>query len=534
MYLEPNDDHKLCGKDDETGESLGVLCEEVSVTEERVNLLTNDFVAQIIIWQDGEEVELSMSRDELCVNPFPVLYKKGLHMVDMPENRDALKSYLMRTDEEARKVYEHDKLGFHTLKNGKTVFLANEVIGDCKKVSHYFTPAITAPPGALEAWLSITNRDIIGHPNMELVLAIGISAPVAHLLQKAKLIVEVPIWNLTGESSTGKTTSVRVMASVYGSPEEGSGLIQNFHATDTAIFAMLQDCGIIHIIDESTIAGKKNRSDMIYSLSTGLNKLKCNPDGSLKERQEFTGTVVITGEQSFLGQSAANLGLYARVVELTLPWTDDADHARRISQGFRANYGTAIVPYAKYLLRFQQRPDVLEKGFNQELEKFRAKIGNVSGVEERLLNMYATVTLSARMFNKALGVKLNVAGMRDLLVEVHRKSVKKEGLARELYDTIMDEVALHGQYFPTTSGKRKDQINPFSMWGEQTTLHGKDVLWIAGSKCQEFARNHGFEDLAPYLRELHKQGLVNQYSGGFTTKHNLGENQVRCYCFYKT
>lgn len=534
MYLVPNDEHKLCAMDDETDESLGVLCEEVSVTEERVDLLTNDFVPQIIIWQDGEEVELSMSMDELYSNPFPILHKKGLHMLDTPENRDALKAYLTRTDEEARKVYEHRKLGFHTLKNGKTVFLANEVIGDCKKVSHYFKPEVTARKGTLETWLAIVNKEVIGHPNLELALAIGASAPVAHMLQKAKIIAAVPIWSLMGESSTGKTTSVRAMASIYGAPEEGSGLIQDFHTTDTAIFAMLQDCGIIHIIDESTIAGKKDRSDMVYGLSTGLDKLRCNPDGSLKERQEFTGTVVITGEQSFLGQSAANLGLYARVVELTLRWTDDPDHAMRISQGVRANYGTAIVPYAKYLLRFQQRPNVLEKGFNQELEKFRAKIGNVSGVEERLLNMYATVTLSARIFNKALGVKLNVAGMRDLLVEVHRKSVKKESLARELYDTIMDEVAMHGQYFPTTSGKRKGQINPFSMWGEQTTLQGKDVLWIAGSKCQEFARSHGFEDLAPYLRELQKQGLVKQYSDGFTTKHKLGENQVRCYCFYKT
>lgn len=533
MYLEPNDDHKLCALDDETGESLGVLCEEVSVTEERVNLLTNDFEAQISIWQDGEEVKFSMSRDELCGNPFPTLYKKGLHMLDTPDNRDALMAHLMRTDEEARKTYTHNRLGFCNL-DSETVFMAYEVIGTCKKVSHYFKPAITAPKGSLEAWLAIANKDVIGHPNMELALAIGLSAPIAHLLQKANLIVEVPIWSLMGESSTGKTTSARLMASIYGSPEEGSGLIQDFHATDTALFATLQDCGIVHILDESTIAGKKDRSDMIYSLSKSMEKLRCNPDGSLKERRTFSGTVVITGEQSLLENTTANLGLYARVAELTLPWTDDADHARRISQGVRANYGTAIVPYAEHLLKLQQRPDVLEKGFNQEFEKFRAKIGAVSGVEERVLNMYATVTLSARIFNKAQGVKLDVAGMRDLLVEVHRKSVKKESLARELYETIMDEVALHGQYFPTTSGKRKDQINPFSMWGEQTTLQGKEVLWIAGRKFQEFAGQHGFDNPTPYLQELHKQGLVKKYSDGFTTKHNLGGNQVRCYCFYKS
>lgn len=463
MYLEPNDDHKLCAMDDKKDEPLGVMCEEVYVSEKRVNLLSSKCKVQLTIWVDGEKETFWLPRHKLDKRLLPDLLDRGLTLLDTPENVEAVLDYVLDSDKTAPVVYEHDKLGFYTFENGKTVFLANEVIGDCKKASHYFKPEVTARKGTLDIWLDIVKKEIIGHPNLELALAIGASAPVTHMLQKAKIIVAVPIWSLMGESSTGKTTSVRFMASVYGSPEEGSGLIRNFHATDTAIFAMLQDCGMIHIIDESTIDVKKDRSAMVYGLSMGLDKLRCNPDGSLKERQMFTGTVVITGEQSFLGQSAANLGFYARVVELTLRWTDDPDHAMRISQGVRANYGTAIVPYAKYLLRFQQRPDVLEKGFNQELEKFRAKIGNVSGVEERLLNMYATVTLSARIFNKALGVKLNVAGMRDLLVEVHRKSVKKESLARELYDTIMDEVAMHGQYFPTTSGKRKGQINPFSM-----------------------------------------------------------------------
>lgn len=535
--LKASKDHLLYEVDEATGKLVGdPVCEECSVCQRVANLLSGVITLWIELWVRGTRKSFKMDRNKLFNGGFKDdLTDQGLTLPpNEPEVVAAIRDHLIESDINADEVYTHDRLGFYEL-NGKTVFLANEVIGDCKKASHYFKPAITAPKGTLEAWLSIINKDIIGHPNMELALAIGISAPVAHLLQKAKLIVEVPIWSLVGESSTGKTTSVRLMASIYGSPEEGSGLIQDFHATDTALFATLQNCGTIHILDESTIVGKKDRSDMIYSLSKSMKKLRCNPDGSLKERRTFSGTVVITGEQSLLENSTANLGLYARVVELTLPWTDDADHARRISQGFRANYGTAIVPYAEHLLTTQEkRPDVLEKGFRQELEKFRAKISTASGVEDRLLSMYATVTLSARIFNKALGVNLDVPGMRDLLAEAHRKAPHKGDLAQELYDTIFDEVALHGQYFPTTSGKRKNEINPFSMWGEQTTLQGKEVLWIAGRKFQEFAGQHGFGNPTPYLRELHKQGLVKQYSDGFTTKHKLGENQVRCYCFYKT
>lgn len=537
MILEADkNDHLLYEVDEATGELVGdPVCEECSVCQRVASLLSGVITLWIELWVRGTRKSFKMDRNKLFNGGFrDDLTDQGLTLPpNEPDVVAAIRDHLIESDIAADEVCTHDRLGFYEL-NGKTVFLANEVIGDCKKVSHYFKPAITAPKGTLEAWLSIINKDIIGHPNMELALAIGISAPVAHLLQKAKLIVEVPIWSLVGESSTGKTTSARLMASIYGSPEEGSGLIQDFHATDTALFATLQDCGIVHILDESTIAGKKDRSDMIYSLSKSMEKLRCNPDGSLKERRTFSGTVVITGEQSLLENTTANLGLYARVAELTLPWTDDADHARRISQGVRANYGTAIVPYAEHLLKLQQRPDVLEKGFSQEFEKFRAKIGAVSGVEERVLNMYATVTLSARIFNKAQGVKLDVAGMRDLLAEAHRKAPHKGDIAQELYDTIFDEVALHGQHFPTTSGKKRHLIAPDSLWGEQTTLQGKEVLWIAGRKFQVFAGQHGFDNPTPYLQELHRQGLVKKYSDGFTTKHNLGGNQVRCYCFYKS
>jgi len=47
-------------------------------------------------------------------------------------------------------------------------------------------------------------------------------------------------------------------------------LIKDFNASDNAIFAMLQDSSIVHLIDESTIAGKKNFSSMTYKLKKGM------------------------------------------------------------------------------------------------------------------------------------------------------------------------------------------------------------------------------------------------------------------------
>lgn len=531
--LQPNDAHKLCVVDDETGEPLGELCEEVYIKEERIDLLTRDCTVQIGMWIDNEEVIVSMNRSGLNRSVLRPLLQKGFTMLDDTENIKAVLDYLLDSCKAASKVYEHSRLGFCEV-NGKTVFLADGVIGDCGVQSHYTKPKMTAPKGTLDSWKALVQREVIGCPNMELALAIGASAPVAHLLQEAGLMAEVPIWGLIGESSTGKTSCLRAMASIYGSAEEGSGLIGDFNATDRAILAMLKDAGIVHLIDESTIAGRKNFADMLYKLSKGLDKLTYYTSNGTKDRQGFTGCIVITGEHSLLEQSSADLGLYARVVELGLRWTDDADHARRVSQGCRANYGTAIVPYAHKLLELQKRPDLLKKEFDKELHRFNDAIGEVTGEQERLLNMYASVILSARLFNKALGLKLNVPGLRTLLIEAHRKATTKKDIAQELYDVVLDEVALHGQYFPKAQKDthRVSELFPTTLWGERTTTGGHDELWIVGSKFREFAGKHGFGNCTPYLQELSDTGLVKKFSDGFTSKHPLGSNSPRCYCFY--
>ncbi len=130
-----------------------------------------------------------------------------------------------------------------------------------------------------------------------------------------------------------------------------------------------------------------------------------------------------------------------------------------------------------------------------------------------------------------MGLKLSIAGIRELLAEVHKKAPKADELAQELYDTVMDKAGLHGAYFPKTGGKHKDLVISSNIWGEYAKRGDRNVLWISGIKFREFTAER-FINPTPYLHELHKQGLVAKFSGGFTCKRTLGHSEVRCYCFY--
>ena len=142
------------------------------------------------------------------------------------------------------------------------------------------------------------------------------------------------------------------------------------------------------------------------------------------------------------------------------------------------------------------------------------------------------MVLAAMLFKKALGVKLHCRTIRNLLVENHRKTTKKADLAREMYDTILDAVALNKHYFPkVTKGTTKVQnLYAYATWGEYVTGDSGTELWIIGPKFREFAEKNGVKNSTLHLEELSQEGLVRKFSGGYTAKHKLGDTEPRCYC----
>lgn len=528
MMLQPNELHQLCEEDIKTGE-LEVLCEEVTVLRRKEDLLTGKIQLELGLWCNGKLKCFEMDRALLCGKRFlRTLMGQGLSVVDDKDTAEAIGQYLLTTEQNAPNVSTHAALGFADL-HGSMVYLADTVIGTSVK-SNFHEPTMTAPKGTLDSWKELMEAEVLGRDNLELALAIGVSAPVAHLLRENRLYTENPIWALIGQSSTGKTTALRLMASVFGSPEEDTGIINDLNTTENALLQLFgEHKGWPMIIDEATSQPKWDFASTVYYLSKGKDKNRCSRSSETIKPRTFSGTVIISGESSLVGQSRQTLGMYARMVELTLDWTEDADHARRLADGCRKNYGTAIVPIAENLLQWQRdSPDVFHKEFSKELQRLREKIGKVSGPEERHLNMYATVIFSAKSIKKVLGLSLDIKKMRDLLTDIHRKAPKSNTVAERLYDAILDEIATHGGHFPKTN--KQNQLVLSDMWGERSNRGGKTVVWITEQTFARFAKKHNFPNYKGYLSELSSRGLLEKFHDRYLEKHRIGNSIVKCYC----
>lgn len=526
--------HRIEVEDPEDG-LFHDFCEELVITKVITNLLTQKQRVEITVYANPAPATCIIGREELNRNLLPKLIGYGLTVIDNNTQAEFILEVLLDSEASAVQVYQHDKLGFQMV-DGELVFLAHHPVGchtNTKDQSEYIAPTKTKTSGDLKSWKKVVQDEVIGHKHLELALSIGASAPIAYLLRTDKVFAEVPVWALIGLSSTGKTTALRLMASIFGSPEEGDGLIKDLNATENAFFRMLgDDTGMPLLIDEATCRPTWDFSSIVYNLSKGKDKARCNNTGELRTRISFSGAVVISGENSLIDQSRDTPGMHARLVELTLPWTNDADHARRLTQKLRKNYGAAVRPIVETLLILRNKhPEVLEKLFQLELQRLKEQAGMLSGVDERPYNMYATVMVAVAILQNALGIRFHAKDIRRLLLEQHKSKAPERTVEERLYDYIIDAAVTHGQFFPKRSGKGKNQLLPDTLWGEYATRNMQEVLWITAETFQRFAEEAQCPNYRQFLSKMRDKGLLVDFGDvHYRQKHELGHGKPLCYC----
>ena len=456
------------------------FCEAMYVSKGMIDLITDEMMIDVELYDGITYKKIQIPRESLDRDIIKILKKYGLSLSDIASHASAVQTILHDSEPDADWSYIHQRLGF-VLLNEQLIFLAYLPIGvndQHKKKSVYTGKALIKPAGDMKSWKKIVQDEVVGHPNLELALAIGASSPVVHILRKErKLFTENPIWGIIGESSTGKTTALRLMASVFGSPEESCGIIGDCNSTENAFYKRLSNSiGMPLIVDEATGKTNWNFADIIYNLSKGQDKDRCSSDGELKERTEFSGTIVISGEKSILEECNPNSGCYARMKELNLNWTDSAEHAERLVAGLRQNYGTAVYPFMKFVLKLYRRhPKFFDKMFAQEQDKLKKKLPPEKNTDYRIYNIFAATLLSARILKKVLRLNLDIETMCNLLLEQHQKKDADCDDAQRLFDAVTEYAVRYGSKFVQAS-QEKLQF-PTDVWGEYATdNHGKKYL----------------------------------------------------------
>lgn len=148
------------------------------------------------------------------------------------------------------------------------VLTGGEIIGDGEKV--IFTGAdanIYQAQGNLEQWRQNVAALAVGNSRIEFALSLGFAGVLMPLTGD-----EGAGCNIFGLSSTGKTTTQTMPASIWGSPEPG-GFISKWNATATGLeIQAVRRNHTLFCIDELGELDPKIAGRLIYQLASGVQK----------------------------------------------------------------------------------------------------------------------------------------------------------------------------------------------------------------------------------------------------------------------
>ena len=329
----------------------------------------------------------------------------GLRIASTGRARNQLTHYIQsRTPEEFASCT--DRIGWH----GRAFVLPKETIGDAgERIVFQSDNAVEntfRTKGSAEQWRDRVGALCVGNSRMAFAVACAFAGP---LLRPAGM--EGGGFHYRGDGTTGKTTCLKMAASVYG----GGDHMRGWRTTDNALEATAaqhNDC--LLTLDEIGQVDPKVIGDVAYMLANGQGKARASRTGisrpSLRWRLLFlssgeisvatlmaqAGKTIRAGQETRMAEIPADIGAGLGAFEALHGHPDGkhlSDHAQREALAVYGAAGTA------WLTWLTANFDTLKADIRNRAEAIAAAMmpPNASGQVERVGGRFALVGAAGEM-----------------------------------------------------------------------------------------------------------------------------------------
>lgn len=207
----------------------------------------------------------------------------------------------------------------------------------------YLECADTTSAEALGAWVELIAM-VSRVPKLALVLGQSCIAPWVSSLDLQSHIVAI-----YGDAAQGKSTALRLAASVWGDPGSKSrdGVLTTWNMSKLAPTAYLGEIGNLPaFFDETGMVANLTAGEWgnrIMSICDGASRGRPAPNGrpGFSKGRSWYGLLFSAGTQRLLAGVGAGgaAGVHRRVIEIEAPFTADRVHAKSIESRLRTGYG---------------------------------------------------------------------------------------------------------------------------------------------------------------------------------------------------
>jgi putative DNA primase/helicase len=241
------------------------------------------------------------------------LLNMGLRIATTPRARNLLTQYI-QTRDPGEFASCTDRVGWH---NGRAFVLPRETIGDdAERIVFQSDNAVEntfKSKGTPEQWRERVGVLCEGNSRLVFAVACAFAGP---LLRPAGM--ESGGFHYRGDSSSGKTTALKLAASVYG----GASYLQRWRATDNALEAIAaQHSDCLLILDELAQIDPKTAGECAYMLANEQGKARATRTGTPRTRQAWRLLFLSAGELGLAdhmaeGQKRTRTGQEVRMADI--------------------------------------------------------------------------------------------------------------------------------------------------------------------------------------------------------------------------
>lgn len=378
--------------------------------------------------------------------------------------------------------------------------------------------------GDWETWRALI-ANLSGHPRFGLLIYASLAAPILRCLPEAPNFC----LDLAGETSRGKTTALRLAASVWGLPSErDGGLIWSWDATPTWIERTAAMCSDLPLIlDDSKRAKPERVSGIVYSVAQGVGRGR----GTIAGQQEMSRwrTVLISTGEAPLTHYATEGGASARILSLWgSPFRNDGtDHgriARAIARTCHEHYGHLGHRIVQMLLD----PDVVaacKQEYYEAVEKW-SKLMTSSPVGARLSQYLGVLSVAEFLYLRA-GMPAFVDSPLAEAYSVLRTSVMASDRAASAIIDLQNWVASETPMHFSRNDETTDLAcyGKWAGWGEDG--RGWDTCYVLYRVAKDHLQKMGY-DSAAVLSTWVERGwvLTDRGSPSPTKTTNMPKSRV--------
>lgn len=464
---------------DEGEMSKDWMCTAFHILKVRYNEETSDFCYELIIQSDFGDLSCCVSKGLFTYKNFDVLAQKGLNFSNkfIPQ----IIEYARCEEQEAEHIREYTFLGW---KNNKFSALSEknrEYIGDLKlsQSDDYDYKGL--------------NKLLKNAYGLQLALTVSCSSCLLGYLGQNRSF-DSPIIHFYGDTSLGKTTALKIGASVWGKPDIDSGLLSTWNQTENCLMNRLCNNFAVSVsLDEASIC-HYDMTSFIYNFSQGVNRQRLMKNGKQAATKQWLTTMLSSGEASILEQSNRNSGLCVRVFEFSKPITKSAKHSNQVKQFVNKYYGHIGKDFAE-VLECNDYDDIAVNYDASKIDFIKAvPKEELMPTTDRLSDYYALWITTAEILSKTLDIEVEPDKIKELLLEHHKSLNTTLNVGKTLYNIIIDRIISKGNSYP----KEKQY---FGESVEGIICPNGEAL-ITRSAFEQILKENGFTNRLTALRAL--------------------------------